>query len=142
MTRIPLSNKIALPANQTNRNNRETTNFHFKIQSDTGGQSPNNALEKWIMLHGISIHCTGQRNSLREHGIRQLDQRIWYYPDTKNYKLILKNGKLETQNQHIERYCRTAFLNKSGDNCAPIAAVYNFPIKPASTIQLERLHTN
>ena len=93
---------------------------------DTGAQSTINAMEKWIMHYGIPqsiIHDRGTAfvntefvNWTKEFGIT-LRPRTAHSPWT--------NGKVETQNQHIARYCRN-FLNESGNNWAQLAANFAF----------------
>ena len=84
------------------------------------------AVEKWILSFGNPqsiIHDRGTAfintefiNWTKELGII-LRPRTTYSPWT--------NGKIETQNQHIARYCRT-FLNDAGNNWSSLAPKFAF----------------
>ena len=93
---------------------------------DTGAQTTINALEKWITSYGIPqkiVHNNGTAfinsdsiNWTKESGIN-LAPRTTYFPWT--------NGKVEVQNQHLNRYWRN-FMNQSGNNWSKLAFKFAF----------------
>ena len=94
--------------------------------TNTGPQATISAVEKWIHLFGILqsiVHDRGTAfintefaNWTKELGITLRPQTA-YSPWT--------NGKNETPNQHIARYCRH-FLNDAGNNWSSLAHKFAF----------------
>ena len=94
--------------------------------TNTGAQATTAAVEKWILHFGIPQSIIHDRataflntdfvNWTKELGIT-LRPRTAHSP--------WKNGKVETQNQHIARYWRS-FLNDAGTNWAPLAPKFAF----------------
>ena len=94
--------------------------------TNTGAQATISAVEKWIHSFGIPqsiVHDRGTAfinaefiNWTKELGIT-LRPRTAHSPWT--------NGKIETQNQHIDRYWRN-FLNDAGNNWSSLAPKFAF----------------
>ena len=100
----------------------------FKVYpvTNTGAQLTISAVEKWIHSFGIPQSIVHDRGTVfintefinwtKELGIT-LQPRTAHSPWT--------NGKIETQNQHIDRYWRS-FLNDAGNNWSSLAPKFAF----------------
>ena len=82
-------------------------------------------VEKRTLSFGIPQSIIHDRGTAFINTVHQLDQRLGITIRPRTAYSPWKNGKIETQNQHIPRYWRS-FPNDAGNNWSSLAPKFAF----------------